>query len=106
MGFLSKVPGSWKKSSRLKRLQKTIAPLHQRVSEVASDLMCLLEKGETSERERALEKLFDLCESDDTVRAVCWPGGSGNGSKTTMFPCQRLRMLNRSNTWFALRNEA
>jgi hypothetical protein len=71
MGFLSKVTQSWTKSSRLHKFQKAIAPPHQRISEVVSDLTCLLERGgATSEKERAFVKFLDLCETDDGVRKI------------------------------------
>jgi hypothetical protein len=71
MSFLSNVTLPWRKSSRVHKLQKVMAPPNQRIPEVVSDLTRLLERGgATSERERALEKFLDLCESDDGVRTV------------------------------------
>ena len=61
---------SWKRASTLYKLQKAIVPPQQSLVENASILRYSLATGGASERGRALEQYFDLCESDDEVRKV------------------------------------
>ncbi|BCA57098.1 hypothetical protein W02_42380 [Nitrospira sp. KM1] len=69
MGLLAQMSVSWK-SSRLHRLEKTIAPPHQRVSLIVAELMCVLEQGGLTEKDRAFEEFVDLCESDEGIRRI------------------------------------
>lgn len=70
MGFLSNLTRSWKKSSKLQKLQKAIAPPNQSISDVVSSTIRSLEEGGMGGRDRALEQFLDLCETDDGVRKV------------------------------------
>ena len=65
MGFLS-----WRRASTLYKLQKAIVPPHQSLDENMSSLRCSLASGARTETGRALERYFDLCESDSEVKQV------------------------------------
>ncbi|MBI3596366.1 MAG: hypothetical protein HY203_04345 [Nitrospirae bacterium] len=69
MGILSTFVRSWKKSSRLRRLQLKIAPPHQTVDDVVAVFMQNLHSG-NSEQEKALEEFLDLCEDDNGIRKL------------------------------------
>lgn len=61
MGFFSNVTRSWKKSSRLAELQKTISPPNQSIGDLVAN---------AARRDQALEEFLDLCESDEGVQQV------------------------------------
>ena len=65
MGFLSNLRRSWKKSSKLRKLQLKISPPNQSTQDFAA----ILRSG-ASKRDRALEEFLDLCESDEGVKRV------------------------------------
>lgn len=69
MGFFSNLTQSWKKSSRLQELQKTIAPPNRNLNDLVSEVRQLRDSG-INERDRALEEFLDLCESDAGVKRV------------------------------------
>lgn len=61
MGFFSNIIRSWKKSSKLLELQKTISPPNQCIGDLIANAAL---------RDHALEKFLDLCESDEGVQQV------------------------------------
>lgn len=69
MGLFSNLTRSWKKSSRLQKLEKVIAPPNQSIKNVISEAMHM-SKGGTSAKDHALEDFIDMCESDQGVRKV------------------------------------
>jgi len=70
MGFLTRMPLSWNKVAKLRKLEKAIAPPHERLSRVVADLMSVKGQEAPSDKRRALEQFLDLCESDDGIRKV------------------------------------
>ena len=69
MGFLSNLTRSWRKSKRLRELQRKIAPPGQSVGDVISDFRSRLD-GENSPEDVALEQFLDLCQSDQGIAQV------------------------------------
>jgi hypothetical protein len=69
MGFFSNLTRSWKKSSRLQKLQKAIAPPNQKMIDLVSNAIHSPSVGQ-SPRDQALEEFLDLCESDEGVKQV------------------------------------
>lgn len=69
MGFLSRVTRSWRKSSKLRKLQLKIAPPGRGIDDAASDIMRSLSDG-TNEKETALVEYLAFCESDEGVKKV------------------------------------
>ena len=69
MGFFSNLIRSWKKSSKLRKLQVTIAPPGQTVDDVVAGFMQSL--GDRADpKAAALAEFFDLCEADSGVKSV------------------------------------
>lgn len=69
MGLFSSVISSIKKSKKLQKLQKQIAPRGQNVGGLVSDLKQSVANG-TSRKDQAFEEFIDLCESDEGVSKV------------------------------------
>lgn len=69
MGVFSNFTRSWRKSIRLTKLQKAIAPANESIDNMVANAMQLLMDDETP-KERALEEYLDMCESDEGVKQV------------------------------------
>ena len=69
MSLFSSVTGSLRKSKKLQKLQKQIAPRGRNVGDLVSDLKQSVTSG-TSRKDQALEEFLDLCESDEGVSKV------------------------------------
>jgi hypothetical protein len=69
MGFFANVIRSWKKSSKLRRLQLTIAPPGQTVDSMVAGFMQSL-NGRPDPKAAALAEFLDLCEADPSVKSV------------------------------------
>jgi hypothetical protein len=63
MGLFSALASSWKKSSKLRKLQLKIAPPADSVADLVSNMV----EG-FDEREQLLEEFLDLCEADEGVK--------------------------------------
>ena len=66
MGLFSRMARSWKKSKKVRKLQRKISPPNQSTQ----DLAARMRKEGFGEREKTVQEFLDLCESDDDVSHV------------------------------------
>ena len=78
MGLFTNVIRSWRKSSKLRRLQLTIAPPGESVDDVVAGFMQSL-NGQPDPKKAALSEFFDLCEADPGVKSVMEREGLARG---------------------------
>ena len=69
MGLFGNLARSFKKSSKLRKLQLEIAPPQQTTEDAVKGFLESVRTGD-NRKEKALEEFLDLCESDDSVAMV------------------------------------